>query len=129
MSRSHLVDEFMVPLQQRRRLEQSCFRDNSSTSAVLVRPALWSVKNRGGMEAQTARQAATEAADRDFGTLASGTYFLDDAAAAAAAVRDSATGIGRYDGLHFNDTGRLFLVQLSLNWMRQWQRGAGVLAS
>ena len=126
---SHLVDEFMVPLQQRRRLEQSCFRDNSSTSAVLVRPALWSVKNRGGMEAQTARQAATEAADRDFGTLASGTYFLDDAAAAAAAVRDSATGIGRYDGLHFNDTGRLFLVQLSLNWMRQWQRGAGVLAS
>ena len=65
----------------------------------------------------------------DVGTLASGTYFLDDAAAAAAAVRDSATGIGRYDGVHFNDTGRLFLVQLSLNWMRQWQRGAGVLAS
>ena len=74
------------------------------------------------MEGQAARQAAQQSADERLGA-AHGTFFLDDASALGLAVGDPATGIGRPDGVHFNDTGRRFITQLTLNWMRQWQRG------
>ena len=113
---SHAIDEFVLPLIQRRR-EGHCFAyAGGKTSTVVVRPTLPGRDQHP--EGQEERTAASQAADA-YGAPAL-TFVHDDGSAAEESLRQPASGIGLADGVHFNDTGRVFISQLMLNWMRHW---------
>ena len=110
------VTEFVPTLLSRRsKTPGSCFNGDEASWATqattaFIRPA------HSGRLAQTEVVAASE---RLAGLATQKrTLLLPDQALAAGAVRKNWGGIVRPDGWHFNQLGRLFFAQLSLNWVR-----------
>ena len=115
------ITEFVPTLLSRRDSTPGrCFNSDESSAesqlptmqptTAFIRPA------HSGRLAQTEVVAASE---RLAGLATQKrTLLLADQALAAGAVRSHWGGIVRPDGWHFNQLGRLFFAQLSLNWVR-----------